>query len=606
MAWYNDVWNETKNVGKRIGQGVGLIGPDDMIDEQGATSTAQGQATQAFQKALEQYGKATDQQGLANDLYKYGAGLPSTVDPLTAPQITGVAPIQQQFSDWKQAAPVRDAVGVTAGPTRNVELGPVETTMTGPEQIPISQASTTTAGRTTIDPLATDLRGEQLDAARALVTGPSAADAQMKAGLATTTEEALGMVNQARGADRGASRLAALQALATGGVKAAALGAEAKANETIARQRALVDALSGVRTQDASVAVQQAQMDARQKELNAQLETAVSQGNTEEANRIRSTILQLGQDAKKTSLLAGIDVAKAAADVAGETAGRQSTIDLANAQTLTGVNLTNTNAYNTRQDKDADRYTQNSQFNAGQGNQINTTNTANDILVKDRNAGYTQTTQQGNRDANFKQLGIKIDTMGGAIDKGTSAIQAGTGAIGQANNAAGTSSGIAGTIVSGQKVQQDAETESSGRLVKFVSTAGAAATGNPAAAAGASGATSGGKTQPGFSGTGDDLLPMSTSDENAKKDVRRISDEALLNFAEKKVQPVSFEYKPGYEDNGKERHGGFPSAQIFERDPVGKLFVSRDAKGTPHIDYGNFGAMLEAARIRESRKAARR
>ena len=151
-----------------------------------------------------------------------------------------------------------------------------------------------------------------------------------------------------------------------------------------------------------------------------------------------------------------------------------------------------------------------------------------------------------------------------------------------------------------------AEQESQDRLVKFGTTALAAASGNPAAAAGASGSTSGGKIQPGFSGTDDDLLPMSTSDENAKKDVRRVSDEALLNFAEKKVQPVSFEYKQGYEDNGKERHGGFPSAQIFERDPVGKLFVSRDAKGTPHIDYGNFGAMLEAARIRESRKAARR
>ena len=122
--------------------------------------------------------------------------------------------------------------------------------------------------------------------------------------------------------------------------------------------------------------------------------------------------------------------------------------------------------------------------------------------------------------------------------------------------------------------------------------------GGPVAGAVVGGATGGEKA--GQSGTGDDVLPM-TSDERCKEDVTPIKDRDLLRLGEG-LDLATFRYKNGIEDNGAEEHAGVESAQELEKDPLGKKFVINKPGEPKRVDIAPLAALLASALIREQRR----
>ena len=94
------------------------------------------------------------------------------------------------------------------------------------------------------------------------------------------------------------------------------------------------------------------------------------------------------------------------------------------------------------------------------------------------------------------------------------------------------------------------------------------------------------------------------SDERAKRDVDRMSDEDLVNWADR-VPAVTFRYKRGVEDGGAVPHVG-TTAQALERSgPLGRMMVSRGPDGLRRVDYGALAYMQSKAALAKAEKGAR-
>lgn len=596
-GWAEDAYDGAGNLIKRGGQAVGLVKPDDLIDEQGAMAPATVAADEVLRRALEQQNLLNQGITTGQDITRMAGayGGPQTITP---ERIGGVLPQTQVMADWKQSSPIERITAVQTAPAQNVEMGQVNTNITGPGPMSAAQASALQADRTTVDPLANELRGEQLAAARGLATGPSVADAKFREGMATTAAEQMGLVLQARGAERGSARREAVLGLGAKGIQMSAAAAGAKAQEELAKKQALAAALSGMRSQDATVATTQAGLDAQRAQLNAQLATATSQGNAQAVNALRTQQAQLEQAAKTNTAQLGLSAAATTADVAGQNAARQAQIALANTGATNQFAATNAAAANAQNEANAARATQTSQFNAGQGNTVGANNLQTALDIQKTNAASNLTAQQQNAANDLAAQQQRVSGATAGLNAATGAGQAGTSALGVASGAAGTKADIGRAIIGGQTAQQQSEQASNDRLVKLGATAAGVLAGGPAGGAIA------GKVA-GQNGTGDDVLPMgSTSDERAKTDVRKISDDDLIRFGES-LKAASFKYKPGFEDGGAERNAGVPSAQELERNPVGKLFVSQDADGMRKVDYGQMGALLTSAMLRRQKAGAR-
>jgi hypothetical protein len=371
--------------------------------------------------------------------------------------------------------------------------------------------------------------------------------------------------------------------MAAKGIQGSALSAAASAQEEIAKKQAYATALSGMRGQDASTATDQAQLNAQRENLNAQLATAVSQNNASSINAIKTQQAQLEQSAKTDTAQLGLTAATSAADVAGQNAARQAQIALANTAATNTANATSAAAANAAAEANATRSTNTSQFNAGQGNTVGANNLQTAMDAAKTNAANTLTASAQNASNNLSAQQTRVSGMTAGANASTNAGQAGTSALGVAGGAAGTQADIGRAIIGGETAQQQAESASNGRLVSGLSTAAGVLTGG-----GTAGAATGG----------------STSDERAKQDVRKISDDDLLRFGES-LKAASFKYKPGFGEDTQEKHAGVPSAQELERDPVGKLFVTKGEDGVRRVAYPQMDIALTSALLRRQKAGAR-
>jgi hypothetical protein len=587
MGWVGDSWDWTKKqasklpsvqILNRAGEATGIIKPTDKIDEQGAMAGASESSDEVLRRALEQQSLLNGGVQAGADITKFAG---SYVGPaaITPERIEGVLPQQQVMADYKQRNPIIPTVMKTADPSMNVQMQPTATSFDAANLGQAEQSSFSNGQRATIDPLANSLRGEQLDAARAIATAPSVADAKMRAGMAATAEEQLGIVAGARGSERAGLRAEAARQMAAKGVQASALGAAASAQEEVAKRAAFAQALLGARGQDASLATDQAQLDAQMNSLDAQIKARTAEGNTKAVNDLKVQQGLLTQDARAKGMTAGLDYVKAAADVETASANRATQNSQFNTtQTNTGTVL-DANAVRDANKDDVTNFGNTSQVNAAAGNTIGRDNINRDVGIKSTNAANNLTGQTQTSTNDLAAQNTRLSGMTSGANVSTNAGQAGTSALGVGATAAGIKADIGRAIIAGETVQQNAEQAANERLVKFGATAASVAGGSPAGAG-------------------------STSDERAKKDVRRISDDDLIRFGES-LKNASFEYKPGFGEDTQERHAGVPSANELEKDPVGKLFVSKDENGVRHVAYPQMDIALTSAMLRRQKAGAR-
>lgn len=204
--------------------------------------------------------------------------------------------------------------------------------------------------------------------------GPVADAAKARIELAAKRgyENALGIANQARGDERGSiRRQVALKH--SGDVIEAGLGLEERAaSDRMGAAQALAGSLQGARETDVGVASKSAELESQRQALNAQLATAVAQGNRDAENTIKAKLAEL------TSQINIVNATERNKLIAKNLDNQQSS-NLADAKASNDVrerNQTNTqrtgelNATEANKilDANANRTTQTGQFNVTQQN----------------------------------------------------------------------------------------------------------------------------------------------------------------------------------------------------------------------------------------------
>jgi hypothetical protein len=152
-------------------------------------------------------------------------------------------------------APSGDVAAKTAAAPDSVEAQQLAT----PNAVTAQQIATpdTLGGQE-----AADLRAQRLQQAQDAADSPSAAAAQLKAGMGAISQQQMGQANMARGADRASSRRDAMLATGTQGMQAANTSAAMAATEQSQKQQALTGALAGVQASDVNAAQAQTQIGA--------------------------------------------------------------------------------------------------------------------------------------------------------------------------------------------------------------------------------------------------------------------------------------------------------------------------------------------------------
>jgi hypothetical protein len=495
----------------------------------------------------------------------------------------------------------------------------VNTMIAAPTIGEAAQTGKTTVGSTALDPLANQLRGEQISAARSIASAPSAAMSQFKAGLSQVTADQLATAERARGAERAGARRDAMIAIGSQGAQQNLSAAALSAQEEQAKRVASAASLSGVRSSDVATTTTQAEIDSRQATLQAQIDVATAQGNTAAVNSLRTQQAQLSLDARKAEVAGSLtqqgqiaqlseanmqaeqqrnvlnataknqaerDYQAAMAAAAGQTAANQTTVSLANAQGTTAASKDYATAVNTAAADAAARQTQanlanaaltqqQAQTNAARAATLDTTNVTTGLAAGTTSAANALDAQKTNAS---NQLSANQLQQTGA----TSAINAGTGAV-------GIQSKDAQTITDANKSGSAAEAQEKASLIG----AGGAIISKVASdervkenIAPVGGFAS--SYEDAFAGLGGD---GQTDKEEARREVENLSPEDVRDWASA-LQPIVFDYKPGHGDNGASPTIGLSANKVEESGPLGQIMVGRDRDGTRVLDYGAATLML--------------
>lgn len=520
-------------------------------------------------------------------------------------------------------AALADAARVAA--VDPAEVADVRTDVLAPTIGDAALANRVQVGNAYIDPLSTDGREETLAAARAIAAGPSSATSQFKSSMDKATADALAVAAQARGSERaGARREAIIQMALKGGASAEAAAATA-AQEEQAKRVASAAALQNVRGADISVSQTQAQLDAQRAQTQAQLDAAIEQGNTAAINELKKQKATLDLQAQTVATQARLQQQATQAGLQKANLDSSTTRALADAANATNVSLANT-AARTKAAADlaaaknlAEREYAQTASGVNVSNAAAQTKAAADTAAAINAASAQGSTQMSATSLSNAQLAAQRAEgnaqralTAGTTDAGnrTTASQT-TGQLGvEAGKANATSALTAGQIntnaaLDAERIKQGATTSAVSGMNQAASIQG----GNVAPVVGAQAAEAGAQTKgdtaviAGAADLAEMIAKGQTSDRRVKRDISKVSDNELLDLADK-LNSYTWRYKPGVEDSGENVHGGW-MAQELERSALGKKFVQEDETGTKHVDTLSLAGLLAAAAARSMRKERR-
>lgn len=601
------------------------------------------QAKTAYEKALEEAARASGYQG------------PGAI---TADKIA--SPDQLNREDYWNTAPTTyesvDASG-RIGRASTVEIQPVQRAMVDGVDVNINaprlgeaaQTGAVSVGKVATDPLADALRAEQIKSAQNIATGPSAVKPTLQAGQVESLQNALAVAAQARGAERAGARREAILASQQGGMAAALKAAALSAQEEQAKRVATTEALSGIRSQDVATANARQQIEAQRMALQAQIDSAIAQGNTEAANEFRRRQAELDVQARTAEVQAGlsqqgtmaglatsnlgVEAARAAADAAAMNKSESDFIAAQNAEKAaaaaraTEANRINIeNAYkqqeeNIRRAKEIEEGNIKTKVGVDSANVTNkleadkTTATNAIDTEKTRQAGTTSALNTGNVSAS---TGV---TAAGQVIDATKAQSTSDTADKAAKYAA--AGAVAAAAMSDERVKSEINPIGSGgpaldemeerqRRNKFNETqlrdtssafeALARSPNTPPTQHNRDWAEFLGRNQ---SGSYEDMMAeyadmkrkegvVAYSDEATKREVDKMDSRDVQDWAAQ-IDPITFWYKPGYGDSGERPQIGLSANQVEDSGPLGKMMVSRDPQGVRKLNYQQAILMLSKA-----------
>ena len=479
----------------------------------------------------------------------------------------------------------------------------VNTNIQAPTIGPAAQTGLVTVGNTELNPSATALQGQEIQAASNIANGPSAAMSQFQAGQSQVVKDQLAATAAARGSDRAGARREAMINIGASGAQQNLSAAALAAQETQSKNVAASTALQGIGSQALTAATTQANITSQQQQLQAQLDAAVSQGNTAAINSIQTQQAQLGLQAQTASATAGLGQqatyaglattnmaaanqntqynATAANQAAANYAAAQNAAMAQNSQTQTGVNQANAGATNAA----LAAYT-GAQNTAGQNFATANTNTSQ------ANAALRTQQATGN-----ETRALAADQTSSANQLATTGLQqqGANSALGTANAANTTQATNAQTIVDANKAQAAATAQQNAALYTAVGTGLAAAVSDERAKVDI--ATVGGGS-PSYADKYGQMLSDAygntatanpyggtLSDERTKREVDRMGMDGVANFT-RKAPAVTFRYKPGIEDGGAAYKAGTLAQGVEAAGPLGRMFVDERPDGLKEVQYG--------------------
>lgn len=495
-------------------------------------------------------------------------------------------------------------------------VGAVDTSIAVPTLGPAAQTGGVDVKGVSVDPLANDLRGKLVAAADGIASAPSAAASQFKAAQSQIVADQLAMAGQARGSERAGLRRAAILSAGQQGSTAAVAAAAEAAKEEQAKRAAASSALAGVRSQDVTTATAQAGLDAQRSTLQAQLDAAIAQGNTQAVNAIRTQQAQLEADAAKASLSAALSQQST-----------QAGLETANLGTRQQTALTNAGAENSAEAAYAAALGQAAREAAAAKTAVSTTNAgaetqaAKDLAAAKNLAGQqfaTNATQTELQNAQLRQKQA-AENAGRTLTADTTTLQAKLDA--SKTNAANTLAASSGTAQIGAdvaKAQAANELAASGQTAanQLTTTANRFNASNQALTTGINAANTQAKNaqtvvdanksqsaadtqkQGSIISAAGAMGAAAASDERVKDNIKPVSDAAVLDLA-KHVRAVTYEKKPGFRD-GADRAGEL--AQELERSALGRRLVKVRPDGFREVDYPGLAGMMAAAAASTVRK----
>jgi hypothetical protein len=267
--------NVTRGAGI-VGDALGIGGSGPLPDISGL----QGDARELYRRGLEGMDREY-QAGIIRAERVANPGLAPSERVYAAPGVTAE----------RVSAP---SLGAAAQVERPLEMNAATATASAPGTTTIDQSQSNEmrqAATANLQNLQREAQGQGISA--------ELARAQMARHLARISNDQIAAAGMARGAGRTGAIREAMLAQGRQGLEAA-LGVDEQAlGRQLGFQQQLTGAIQGTRGQDIDVATAQANLDAQRRNLQAQLETAVSQGNSQEINRLRMGIAQLDQQAQQ-------------------------------------------------------------------------------------------------------------------------------------------------------------------------------------------------------------------------------------------------------------------------------------------------------------------
>lgn len=410
------------------------------------------------------------------------------------------------------------------------------------------------------------LRARQLQQAETAANSPSSAAAQMRAAGGQIENQQLGMAAAARGADRGAARRDAMLAMGSQGQVAANQSAALAAQEQAAKQQAYTQALSGVRSGDVSTTQAQTQIGAANQGANLQAQQATA-GNT-------LTAAQANQGANLQA-----QMGTANTQLAGWTAQNQAQ----NAALGTGLQA------------------------------VGATNQAQQVA-----SGYGQSQNQAQSTQKAGIIGAAGSIIGGILSDERAKFDISTvGADSPYSSYAPSTSNPSSPYFTGMGKDTDflawkpeapkAPEQNKGLLGNLSDERAKVDIGKATHKSIAD--KYGSVLQEAYGHSAMSESPYGAlSDERAKREVQNMSTHDVEQWAEDEgTDPITWRYKPGFEDGGQDVHLGVSAQRLERSGPLGRLMVHRDPEtGMRKVDYGALALMLSKAALEKAtRKEAR-
>jgi len=549
----------------KLNGAAGAGGEGDAAEKQTALAKTQVAPSNAEAQAI--YAEALRQSALASG-YKgpsaVTAGTIEAPDQLNPADFAAALPVGAQAAG---PASMQRADVVNAQAPERAAVGRVNTAIAAPQLGDAAQTGGVSVERVGQDPLATDIRDEQISAVRSIAEGPSSAMSTFKATQGQGVSDALAIAARARGAERAGARREAMIQAGQSGATAALSAAALAAKEEQDKRVAAASALQGVRAADVSAATTAQTIAAQQANLQAQLEEAIATGNTQAVNTLKAKQADL-QLAARTGMVqseleqqkteAGLatanlstDTTRALADAAAANRAASDYSTAANAEAAataarqTNVNVSNASLTQAQQEANAARAAQLASQNVTNTQATRTANVGNALTAATTTAGNQLTSEQ------VRQTG-------------------GTTALGTAATATGIEAKNAQTVVDANKSGADAEAKKQAAELGVLGTA----------------------------------VTAIASDPRVKRDVEPVSDADLANVTRHLENAVTYRYKPGESDGGAVPHVGFMADQL-RRSALGPELVHTRPDGIDTVDMGAVAAVMAAAAARALRKGGR-